>query len=148
MRFKEFLLELFDSKIEYEVDKNTSEKFSTKAKIGTKLITFIAVNAFPENEIWEVSFSFEDSDNVSYKASNDGRQLEVLSFVKRSMIEFIDRYHPRIIEFTASKENEDDSRNSRALIYKKMLKDVESHGYSLKSDEMTSSSMEFTLTKI
>lgn len=142
------LFELFDTKVNYEVVTDTNNSFETQARIGSKIINFVAYLDY--GSIWDVGFHYMNLNgkNISYSMTNDNHQLEVLSFVKQSLLELIARYQPEEIVFTADKESSEDSKNSRARVYKKMLKDLESHGYSLHVIPLGKNSEHFSLTKI
>lgn len=109
--------ELLNSKVAYDVIKDNATTFRTVAKIGDRLITFTAFKE-DENE-WDIAF-YESEDihsAVTYRKTGSGDELKVFSMVIASFKEFMDRYSPEIITFTADKDGESDTR---AKLYARM----------------------------
>ncbi len=105
-----FIAELLNSRVAYDVIKDTATRFQTIAKIGDRFITFTAFNDGDQG--WDVSF-YETKDHrskMAYGMTGSGDELKVFSMVKASFGEFLERYAPQRITFTADKENDDDTR--------------------------------------
>lgn len=112
------LNELMDSKVPYDVIKDNATKFQTVAKIGDRFITFTAFNDGDQG--WDVAF-YESKDHHSpqtYAKTGSGDELKVFSMVMASFKEFMDRYHPTMITFSADK---DDGSDTRAKLYRRMV---------------------------
>lgn len=102
--------ELLNSDVKYDVIKDSANKFQTIAKIGDRFITFSAYNDGDQG--WDVAF-YESKDHHSphtYGKTGSGDELKVFSMVMASFKEFLDRYHPDVITFTADKDGESDTR--------------------------------------
>jgi hypothetical protein len=111
--------ELLNSKVPYDVVKEGAGLFKTQAKIGERFITFSASLAEDEENAWDVAF-YESKDFwTPYTAARTGSgdELKVFSMVIASFKEFLDRYHPEVISFTADKEGDSDVR---AKLYSRM----------------------------
>lgn len=120
---KEQLLEVADKKVEYEVMKETSDRFETFAKIGDRTVVFSAVDTKELHEGWDVNFhELSSKHGKTYKMSGSGNEFEVSAFILASFKEFIDRYNPSIISFSAAKEKEDVQKNTRAEVYVRLLR--------------------------
>jgi ABC-type lipoprotein export system ATPase subunit len=116
------LLELFNSKIPYEVKRETSGQFKTEAMINGRKIVFRAeLYRGPKGEYWDVSFEEQvDKHNVTYGKTGSGKAFEVMAMVKASLTEFRDRYHPETVYFSA--DNTDGT--ARANVYRRMVGQV------------------------
>lgn len=114
------LQEILDSKVPYEVVTSTARTFRAKAKIGGRYITFEADDNM--NGGWDIQFSETDGDEGSSPAfgkTGRGNELAVFSMVSAAFKEFLDRYHPPAITFTADKD--DKGSDTRAKLYRKLL---------------------------
>jgi hypothetical protein len=116
------LLELFDSKVPYEVKRETAGQFKTEAIINGRVIVFRAeLDRGPKGEYWDVSFEEQvDKHNATYGKTGSGKAFEVMAMVKASLTEFRDRYHPETVYFTA--DNTDGT--ARANVYRRMVSSV------------------------
>ena len=133
------IFESLDSKINYEVTKETNKWFVTRAKINNRYIEVDFVLDRPEDSAWYIEFleyKIEDGDgsgtvsgNGTSKLTNSGSELKVFSLVLQSFTEFIQRYHPLEISFTSEKEN-----SSRTKLYKRFIdRYAKKLGYKLES---------------
>jgi hypothetical protein len=116
------LLELFDSKIPYEVTRETSGQFKTEAMINGRKIVFRAeLERGSKGEYWDVSFEEQvDKFNATYGKTGSGKAFEVVAMVKDSLTEFRDRYHPEVVYFSADTTD----GSARANVYRRMVGQV------------------------
>jgi len=149
--FKEYIVEVLNTKVPYEIEHAGAEQFSTSATIGGRLITFYASTGDGEPGVWEIEFDERvenatgsmTSRKTTYKQTGSGSELQVFSMIKDSIIELVKRYEPEVIMFTADKEGDNDTR---AELYARLLKRFTLPEY--KTDVSQSSrKTEFTLTK-
>lgn len=127
------LLELFQKKGEFELTKQSSSRFQTKAKINNRVIVFDAVeNVSNDAAEWDISFGeiIQSKKYATAELTGSGGELEVLAMVKDSILEFIKRYHPNAIHFTAAKED-----RARASVYERMLKRLMPSGWEFSKDD-------------
>lgn len=117
--------EVLNSKVPYEVVDSSSTKFSTLAKVGTREMAFVAHQAHGHDEhpadVWEVEFSEIDpkkSWGATYDLTGSGSEFQAFSFVRASLLEFVQRYYPHVIYFTADKPA---GSNKRAELYTKIF---------------------------
>jgi len=125
------LKEILNKKVKYTVEKANHYSFFTRATIGNRDIVFRADHDDEKGEnFWYVTFEefkkSEDGESSTYDITGSGNELEVFSMVKDSLLEFIEKYKPKLIEFTAEKENDSDNR---ARLYARMLKRFRVSGY-------------------
>lgn len=107
------LSEALTKRVEYNVTRATPELFTTEAKIGGRRVKFIATKLSND---WDIEFSeLDDDDKETFAATGSGNAFEVLSFVFTSMREFVDRYKPAAMQFTADSP-------TRAAIYRKAMR--------------------------
>lgn len=122
------LNEILNKKIDYEVIHETSGMFKTSAIIGNRTIIFIAIEEEPGN--WELSFGEKISNGkTTYDKTGSGSELEVFSMVKSSIEEFIQRYSPPTMFFTADKDQVDTEVNVRSAVYDRLIKRFNIPGY-------------------
>jgi len=136
------LYELMDTKVDYEVIKARGGVFHTEATIGGRVIAFAAIEEMDGE--WEISFGEKkEGSKTAYGLTGSGAAPEVLAMVKASMLEFVERYQPEKMYFTADKENDKDNR---ARVYDRMIKrfNIPSYKY-MKGD--FGAATRFTLTK-
>ena len=122
------LNELMNTKVDYEVVKARGGVFHTQAEIGGRTIDFAAIEEMDGE--WEISFGEKNGNGkTSYGLTGSGAAPEVLAMVKNSMLEFVERYQPEKMYFTADKENDKDNR---ARVYERMIKrfNIPSYKYS------------------
>jgi hypothetical protein len=136
------LNELMNSKIDYEVIKAHGGVFHTRAEIGGRIIDFSAIEEMDGE--WEIAFGEKNGNGkTSYGLTGSGAAPEVLAMVKDSLLEFVERYQPEKMYFTADK---DDDKNTRARVYERMIKRFNIPSYKYKSGSF-GESIRFTLTK-
>lgn len=105
--------EALTKRVPYEVVRATPKLFSTEAKIGDRKVKFIATRV---SDDWDIEFSeLDDKGDETFTATGSGNAFEVLSFVFGSMREFVDRYKPDAMQFTADS-------STRAAIYRKAMR--------------------------
>jgi hypothetical protein len=123
------LNELLDRKVKYHVIEKELYKFATGAKIGGRTIVFEAMYDKAENQ-WTVQFEeFSEKDELgTFDVSGSGNELEVFSMIKGSMEEFIGRYTPDLVTFTASKKT---GKTNRADLYTRLLNRFKIPGYKM-----------------
>jgi hypothetical protein len=120
------IFELLDTKVPYEVVLHTANSFWARSEIGGREIEFRAVKN-DEGDGWEIMFaertpSRTTKDGVhmrptlSYAATGKGHALTVGTMVVDSLKEFIARYKPQSIDFTAEK-----SEPAREKIYARAM---------------------------
>lgn len=99
------LHEILDRKIEKEVVKDNEEVYRTKARIGDRIINFVADLDDEEEDEWAVVFWETDLDGngLKFDVTGGGKELGVFSMVKSSMMELIKKRNPKIIFFSAEK---------------------------------------------
>ena len=98
------LLELFNSKTDYKVHKDSDLYFHASAKIGNKDIEFYADNE--DRKGWWVSFGSGvkpgDGRQSFFDVTDDGYGAQVLAFVKRAFEDLVKRKDPAIITFSGA----------------------------------------------
>jgi hypothetical protein len=106
--------ELLNSKVDYEVTKQNASTFKTLAQIGDRWITFIATKE--DEDVWDLAFYESENWNAPLTSAKTGSgdELKVFSMVMASIKEFLDRYSPNTVIFTADK---DDGSETRAKLY-------------------------------
>lgn len=115
--------ELFDRKSDYFVDKATDSVFRTSKDIGNRKIVFTAASngEHPDGqgEVWEVDFQEKSLDapmaRGTFGITGSGNEVEVMTMVVASLQEFVSRYAPQAIMFTA------DADGGRAKLYDRMI---------------------------
>jgi hypothetical protein len=125
--------ELLNKKVDYEVDKQTANTFSTSATIGGRIIKFVADRA--DSDDWDIEFAEHTDENDrkgTYKLSGSGNELEVFAMIKDSILELIQRYHPARLIFTADKDN---GSGKRGDTYERLIKRFKIPGYSYDRSE-------------
>lgn len=124
------LNEILNKKIDYEVVRAVGTLFHTQATINDREIHFSAIDE--EDGSWELSFGEKKAGGkVSYGKTGSGGELEVFSMVKASIEEFVQRYQPEQMHFTADKDG-DEKGNTRADVYERLMKRFKIPGYSFK----------------
>ena len=114
--------ELLNSKVDYEVTKQNASTFKTSSEIGCRTIVFSADLEYAEiGEYWNVYFEESTSKGFTCTATGSGDEFKVLSMVKASLAEFVHRYKPSQIYFSAAKEG---GKNSRPNVYKRLVQSV------------------------
>jgi hypothetical protein len=118
------LVELFDTKIEYSVEKHTPYKFVAKANVGQHEI-MMTCEQDSDGDPWTLVFETDgriaatgDFETRHYDDEVQGSEFQVFSVVKSMMIEFIHDYRPEELLLSGSKSEH------RGKIYEKMLKRI------------------------
>jgi len=135
------LNEIMNSKVDYEVVKARGGVFHTQAEIGGRIIDFAAIEEMDGE--WEISFGEKKGAKTAYGLTGSGAAPEVLAMVKDSMLEFVERYQPEKMYFTADKEGDKDNR---ARVYERMIKRFNIPSYKYSTND-SGKSIRFTLTK-
>lgn len=121
------LQELLNTDVSYKVVRASSGSFKTRATIGKRDILFTASkNEHNENglESWTLEFEQISVDatgrkEATFRKTNGGKQFQVFSMIRASIEEFMQRYHPEEIRFSAEKD--DDGDDTRPQVYKRLL---------------------------
>lgn len=120
------LKEILNSKIEYEVITHSGDEFRTAANIGDRSIIFTAL-FISDDEGWEIGFKeVKKSGTSSHQVTNSGKEYDVFSMVKDSLLDFIRRYDPEEFYFSAEKDDEDPPSNVRADLYDHLVRRLQS----------------------
>ena len=127
--FKDIILtELFDSKVEYEVTRESNRLFITKAEIEGREIVFTAVVDEHGEKGIEIDVEFTETihqrngtDYDSYALTGSGGEMKVFSMVGASLKDMANRYQPDLIHFTAEKDK-GPNKEKRANLYEKLIK--------------------------
>lgn len=132
------LNELLNKKVDYEVLKAGKYQFITQAKIGDREIRFEASNE--DDDEWGVAFEeIRSNENGTVKrtfnASGSRHELEVFAMVKDSMLEFVQRYQPLEITFTADKDGGKKDKMARANVYAKLFDRFKIPGYTMGKED-------------
>ena len=141
--------ELMDSKVQYDVIKDNASIFKTRAKIGDRFIEFSATELGADGNggvEWDVAF-YETKDRnsrLTFARTGSGDELKVFSMVIASFKEFMDRYHPTAISFSADKDGESDTR---AKLYARMASKYLKGWKADKIEQGSSNTTQFRYTK-
>lgn len=140
MRFKEFISEALDSKVDYKVMRATARMFRTRATIGSRDVVFTADTQ--GSGLWEVDFKEINDTDSTFQATGSGEELKVFAMVDASLKEFVARYAPEKIMFSAKEEN---AKNTREKVYTRLMTRL---GYKLHSRSDTKTAVKIlTFTK-
>lgn len=118
MRF----LELFDRQISFDVITMTDTVYEAVATVNDRSIRFAGTDS--RRNFWIVEFVEETAKGVTHKLTGSGGEFEVFGVVKKMMDDFISKYDPKEIRFSASKKDA-----SRAKLYASLLKRYVPKGY-------------------
>lgn len=126
--------ELLNSKIEVNVERAGFRIFLANATIDNIYIEYEAIRGEGHKEYeWDVSFSTIQLDENGkkkgpgkYGITGTGHELQVLSFAKEATLIFVKKCDPKIIVFTAEKEQ---NKTARGNVYEKMVKRWNIPGY-------------------
>ena len=128
------LMELFDSKIDYKIVKESEREFHTRATIEGRDILFTASisdyildhegivtceEAYVEFAEVKKPKTYYDK-QMKYDLTGSGGEMKVFSMVGASLKELVYLYNPRIIKFSAQKGKNDSEK--RADLYEKLIK--------------------------
>lgn len=111
---KEGLNEVFDRTPEYEVEVDSRSFFKTSQSIGDRRIVFTAERADYEDS-WELQFKEVRNGRSTIELTGSGNELEVFSMVANSIIEFVQRYQPEKITFSAARDG------ARSSLYRRLM---------------------------
>lgn len=112
------LKEVLNSTVDFTVVKSTNDLFKVIFSVHGKKYTFSAsLEQFDDGQdFWDVSFSLgTEKTGSTFGISKTGNEFEVFATVKDILKEFISRYDPQYIKFTADEP-------SRIKLYGTMLK--------------------------
>jgi hypothetical protein len=121
--------ELLDTKVDYQIIKDSGGEYIAARKIGDRTIevNFLDTRS-KETGIYLVGFFEIDKDgNKSMRVTNSGSALEVLRMVSDVITDFITERKPNKIMFQADSEK---GKNSRSDVYERLLKKFKMSGYS------------------
>jgi hypothetical protein len=105
------LSEVLNSDVPYKVEKSSRTHFGTSATIGGREVVFSA--SVDDDWTWDISFGEVQGNKKTFAATGSGSELKVGAFVKHSLEEFIGRYTPLTIQFSADTD-------TRAKMYQRM----------------------------
>lgn len=108
--------EILKSAVAYDVKAENQYTFKTSSHIGDREITFSAHYEDGE-DYWEIVFEEITKHGSTYASTGNGHEFRVLAMVRASIAEFVDRYHPRVIHFSAESV-------TRGNVYRKMVAPV------------------------
>lgn len=123
--FKQFIAEVADKIVPYEVTAATERRFKAEATIAGRKIRLICALASEEHDQWDVEFEEEPPDGRwSVNAKGSGGEFEVAGFITSALREFITRYEPSMMSFSAAKgsgKNQSGMDDTRSNVYLKIL---------------------------
>jgi hypothetical protein len=115
--------EVADKKVEYKITGEGPTNFRASAIINGRKIRFSASDSGDPDEGWDILFTeTKPGDSWTTVATGSGGEFEVAAFIVAAMKEFITRYEPQTISFTAEKAKEFEEGNTRAAVYRRLLK--------------------------
>lgn len=113
------LIEAFDTPVKGQITAARPNMFKTRAKIGEREILVNAVASQNEQgeEVWEVNFvERAPGRGTTFGKSGSGNEMAVFSFVLDSLKEFVARYSPQQVEFSAARGD-----RNRSQLYQRMI---------------------------
>lgn len=119
------LVEIINSKVDYQVVKQTADLYHLESTINNRKIKVTFSNQI--SDVWDFEFSEYTGKKWTTGTTGSGLEFRVFSFVKESLLEFIQIYHPKTIEFTAFEED----GSKRGRLYEKFLKKLNLPNYYL-----------------
>ena len=144
------LIEAFNGKIEYEVVKADNHKFITRQQIGNRDIVFFGDITSEGNaniEFAEMPVGTSPKDyhkNGTYALTGSGNEVKVFTMISHSIKEFVSRYEPNSIYFSAER----DGNGKRPSVYEKILNRILPQYEIIKYDpSVHGSAIHFTLYK-
>ena len=144
MRASEFLIESLDTNIEYKVVDSDPNLFTTTAEIDGSIIVFEA-GAGGISVGWSIGFYQYNqfTGRSTYEKTGSGSELAIFSFVMKSLTEFLSRYKPYVVDFTADK-----GESSRVKLYSRMIKKYADRlGYTMSDTDRSPKVERFRLTR-
>jgi len=124
MRFKEYILEMLDSKIEFDYDKVDDDAVIGTSLISGRTIIMHAVRDEFSSDEW--IFSFGEGESFIISVTGKGGEFKVFSAVKDFLNKFISLEHPSKIIFAANKSE------GRINLYSRLIKKYNHADYELK----------------
>jgi hypothetical protein len=149
MRLHELITETLDSDIDYTVVASQRRLFTTRATIAGRDIIFSAESRETGTDIqpvisWYIDFMEKTPGKISFKKTGRGAELQVFSFVLRSIEELVARYSPDIIKFESDKAS-----GNRTRLYSTMVKRIAPKlGYMLDKIDTDEHNDMFVLKKV
>jgi hypothetical protein len=142
MRYNE-LVEAFDRPLVYKITEERPKLFSAKFKSGGSVIAFFAVGLEPAGT-WDIGFGNWAPGVDMYAMTGDNTSIEVMSTVIAITRDFINRYSPETVTFTAKS-----SEASRVSVYRRLSQKLAGAlGYSLsKEHRVPNGSIQFVIGK-
>jgi hypothetical protein len=144
MRASEFLIESLDTDIEYKVVDSDRKVFTTTAEIDGSVIVFEAgAGGIPGR--WSIVFYQYNqfTGRFTYEKTGSGSELAIFSFVMKSLTEFLSKYKPYVVHFTADK-----AESSRVRLYSRMIKKYADRlGYTMSDAGQSPAVEKFRLTR-
>ena len=127
----EQLDEILNSKVEYEVVKDGRDTFSTKAKVGERIIHFAIErddDGPPGADSWEAVFweTNLQGNGMKFNATGSGDELQVFAMVSDALKQFVAQRKPEKIFFSADKKGDD---ATRASLYDRLVRRFKAPGY-------------------
>lgn len=110
------LLEALNTSVDYKIVRAAPRFFRTRATIGNRDIVFTADTQ--GSDLWEVDFKEVSDTDSTFQATGSGNELQVFAMVETSLKEFVARYAPDKIMFSAKEEN---SKNTREKVYTRLM---------------------------
>lgn len=120
------LNEILDDKVDYKVIEDSDDIFGTSASIGGRTIQFFAEKYEPGK--WTLSFGELKGRKLTTDKTGNGSELAVFSMVKDSILEFVEKYDPKLMHFTAAKEAFKE-KNNRGSLYARLINRFKIPGY-------------------
>lgn len=143
MRAKEFITEVFDSKIEYHTEPDPYTFKTTLLMSPTREIVLFAEEEEPGTWIVEFYQYNPKTHRFTYHQTGDKEEFKVFGFVLKSLVQLIETRQPEIIKFSSGKED-----RSRSNLYSRLIgRYADKLGYDLKELRSAGDSDFFTLVK-
>lgn len=121
------LNEILNSKVDFDIVRDDTYNFETRATIGGRDITVRFLRQ-GESDEWSVSFGeLKDDDKVEYDATGKGSEHQVFAMVKASIMEFTKKRAPQEMAFCADKTK---GKLNRSNLYDRLLRRFKIPGYS------------------
>lgn len=120
------LQELFNNQETLQFDQDYEEVWTvTHLSDGKPLRVSFVPQEDPEQKMYLVTFDrpregYADGDRTFTK-SGQGNEVEVMSIVVNAIAQFMRKYSPNVLRFTAYKPDGDNRADSRSNLYKRMV---------------------------
>lgn len=139
------LNELFDTKVEANIEADDTDELRVSTVIGDRKIVFYAYYDVLDSDYanalaWLISFHEEDknSSKALYNLTGSGNAGSVFGFIRDCLLLLIKKRNPKLMIFEAAK------KENRAKVYSRMLKKLNLSGYTFKTYDESSSSESIT----